>query len=513
MITETSLFNLKQIYRFNSEVQLRVHQRTPRGYHTVIEVERKVLISVGIDVGTTTSHLVFSELVLEKDEFSRSKKFHIVERNIKHRGRIFFTPLKEGNREIDVETLMPLLLKEYERAGYRVSEIDTGAVIVTGESARKENAELIVERLAQESGKFVAATAGPNFESVISAHGSGAVEYSKENSCRLIHTDIGGGTSNIAVIDNGEIVNTACMNVGGRQLAFGAEGEVVRLEPAGKTVIEELGYEVSLGDVISQRQKEEIANTLASTLVDVLSGSPHSDLSERLMMTDKLPEEALEGDILYSFSGGVAEYIYGKERRDFEDLGRLLGERIRELCEERGLELVETSEKIRATVIGACEFTLQVSGSTTYRSPELGLPLRNLPVVVVNVRKEALSVDHVATQVVAALGRYDISEGEAPIVLAFHDPVGIQYDRLKTFALGLVEALPRTIAGGLPIIIIFDTDVGNSVGNVLYRETGVGNVLSIDEIFLSEGDFIDVGESIIGNPVFPVVVKSLIFES
>ena len=479
----------------------------------MIEIERKVITSVGIDVGTTTSHLVFSELVLEKDEFSRSKKFHIVERNIKYRGRIFFTPLKEGNREIDVETLMPLLFEEYERAGYEVSDVDTGAVIVTGESARKENAELIVERLAQESGKFVAATAGPNFESVISAHGSGAVEYSKVNSCRLIHTDIGGGTSNIAVIANGEIVATACVNVGGRQLAFGARDEVVRLEPAGRTILEELGYEVGIGDVLSPSQEEEITESLASTLVEVLTGTPRSVLSERLMMTESLPQETLDGEILYSFSGGVAEYIYGKEGRDFDDLGRPLGEMIRQLCEERGLKLVETSEKIRATVIGACEFTLQVSGSTTYRSPELGLPIRNLPVVVVNVRKEALSVDHVATQVAAALNRYDISEGDAPVALAFHDPVGIQYDRLKTFALGLVEALPRTTEEGLPFIIIFDTDVGNSVGNVLYRETGIGNVLSIDEISLSEGDFIDVGESIIGNPVFPVVVKSLIFES
>ena len=479
----------------------------------MIEIDRKVITSVGIDVGTTTSHLVFSELVLEKDVFSRSKKFRITERNIKYRGRIFFTPLKDGNREIDVETLMPLLLEEYERAGYEVSEVDTGAVIVTGESARKENAELIVERLAQESGKFVAATAGPNFEAVISAHGSGAVEYSKVNSCRLIHTDIGGGTSNIAVVDDGEVVATACMNVGGRQLAFGEGGELVRLEPAGVEVLEALGYDVGLGDVVSEEQKGVLADALAYALVDVLSGPPYSELSDQLMMTNQLPGEMFEGDPLYSFSGGVAEYIYGKEDREFDDLGKLLGERVRGLCEEGGLEFVETSEKIRATVIGACEFTLQVSGSTTYRSPDLDLPLRNLPVVVVNVRKDMLSVEHVSTQVRAALGRYDMSEGEAPIALAFHDPVGIQYDRLRVFALGLVEALPRTVGEGVPFIIIFGTDVGNSVGNVLLRETGVGNVLSIDEIFLSEGDFVDIGESIIGSPVYPVVVKSLVFES
>jgi ethanolamine utilization protein EutA len=178
-----------------------------------------------------------------------------------------------------------------------------------------------------------------------------------------------------------------------------------------------------------------------------------------------------------------------------------------------GLRLVEPSEKIRATVIGACEFTLQVTGSTTYRAPRFELPVRNLPVVAPVIRRDRLSVEHVSTQVERALARLDVKQGEAPLVLAFRDPVGLQYERLKTFSLGLAEAIRETIESGLPIILVFDSDVGNSVGNVLHRETGTGNVLSIDEISLGEGDFIDVGEPIIGDPVYPVVVKSLVFES
>ncbi|MCW4035913.1 MAG: ethanolamine ammonia-lyase reactivating factor EutA [Candidatus Bathyarchaeota archaeon] len=479
----------------------------------MIGIDRKTITSVGIDVGTTTSHLVFSELVLEKDPLSRSKKFHIVEREVKHRGSIFFTPLKDGNQGIDVNRLLPLLRQEYERAGIDISKVDTGAVIVTGESARKENAEEIVERIARESGKFVAATAGPNFEAFISAYGSGAVEYSARESCKLIHADVGGGTSKVAVIDNGQILSTGCVNVGGRLIAFGDQGEIVRLEPAGMQVLDELGLDIVPGDILPEEIKGRVADTLASSLVEVISGLPYSSLTRRLMLTKPLPAESLQGDTLHSFSGGVAEYVYGRERRDFKDLGRLLGEKIRALCVESSLRLVEPPEKIRATVIGASEFTLQVTGSTTYREPGFALPIRNLPVAAPAIKRDKLSVEHVSSQIAKALARLDIRQREVSIALAFHDPVGPEYERLKTFSLGLAEAVRETVESGQPIILVFDTDIGNSVGNVLHRETRTRNVLSIDEISLDEGDFIDIGEPIIGDPVYPVVVKSLVFES
>lgn len=468
---------------------------------------------MGIDIGTTTSHLVFSKLVLKEDPSSRTKKFHVAVREIIYRGRIFFTPLKEGNNEIDTDRLLPILLGEYERAGFDVSDVDTGAVIITGESARKENAEKIVEYLARESGRFVAAAAGPNFESIISAHGAGAVEYSRKNSCKLIHCDVGGGTSKISVIDKGVIKALACINVGGRLIAFGEKDNIVRLEPAGREVLDQLGLDLDRGDVVTPDQKDVVSELLASVLMEVLTGQPLSELSERLMVTPNLPAESFQDDLLYSFSGGVAEFIYEKDHQDYGDLGLALGNYIRLLCQRSQLRLIEASERIRATVIGASEFTLQVSGSTTYMSPETLLPIRNLPVVVPNIQRELLSEEYVSSQVTAALARLDIIEGEAPIALAFHDPVRTVYDKLKTFSLGLVKSLPRTIEGGIPIILIFDTDIGNSVGNILFRETGTRNVLSIDEISLKEGDFIDIGEPVIENVVFPVIVKSLVFGS
>ncbi|MFX1505980.1 MAG: ethanolamine ammonia-lyase reactivating factor EutA [Promethearchaeota archaeon] len=478
------------------------------------EVEKRIS-SVGIDVGTSTSHLIFSELVLRKDPSSRTDKFHVAERNIQYRGTIFFTPLTDTN-EINLEELTEYLLKEYEKAGKTTSEIDTGAVIITGESAKKENAEKIIEILARETGKFVAASAGPNFESIISAYGSGAVKYSKTHSCKVLHTDVGGGTSNIAVIDNGKIISTACINIGGRLLVFNDEDKIVKLEPAGRITLDHCKLALEVGNVIDNTQKVHIAYELATALIEVITGQEISSFAKKLMMTPPVTAENIKGEILLSFSGGVAEYIYNSKTPVFDDLGFLLGTEIRSQIEKKYKETwIEVPEKIRATVIGASEYTLQVSGSTTFMSPDTKdtiFPIRNLPIVTPFIQRENLSEEYVAAQISTALQRLDLLEGEDAIALAFHDPVRTVYEKLTTFSKGVVKALPNTIINRKPIILIFDTDIGNSVGNVLHRETGIENdILSIDEIYLKEGDFIDIGQPIVNNRVFPVVVKSLIF--
>ncbi|UCG01363.1 MAG: ethanolamine ammonia-lyase reactivating factor EutA [Candidatus Heimdallarchaeota archaeon] len=482
---------------------------------TPTDAEKRIS-SVGIDVGTSTSHLIFSELVLRKDPNSRTEKYHVAERNIQYRGNIFFTPLTEKN-EINLEELTQFLLKEYQKAGKNTSEIDTGAVIITGESAKKENAEKIIEILARETGKFVAASAGPNFEAIISAYGSGAVKYSKEQSCKVIHTDVGGGTSNIAVIQNGEIHATACINVGGRLIVFNDKEEIIRLEPAGKIALDHCKLDLGLGDTVTLSQKSHIAYELTSALFEVIRGQKLSLFAKKLMMTSVIPIESAKGISYWSFSGGVAEYIYKNNIQYFNDLGLQLGQEIRSRIEKECSNIwIEVPEKIRATVIGASEYTLQVSGSTTFMSPdtkESSFPIRNLPIVTPLIQREMLSEEYIASQISAALQRLDLLEGNEPIALAFHDPVRTVYEKLTTFSKGVVKALPKTISNNRPIILIFDTDIGNSVGNVLQRETGVKNdILSIDEIFLKEGDFIDIGQPIVNNRVFPVVVKSLIFE-
>jgi len=289
------------------------------------------LISAGIDVGTTTSHLILSKLKLEKVYTPRGVKFEVTEREILYKGNIILTPLLDG-QIIDYLKLVEFLKQEYQTANISIEDIDTGAVIVTGESAKKENAEELVKALAHKAGKFVCAAAGPNFESVIAAMGSGATKYSKNEKKTVMNIDIGGGTSNIAIVKDGEIVDTACVNVGGRLLAFDEKNKIVRIESPIRIFEEELGLEFQFGLEISEEQKKILARKLAESLFEVMKQNIGSKAAKKLLMTNPLDFKGRIDE--YIFSGGVAEYIYQKTEQEYNDLGKYLSEEIQHISEE-----------------------------------------------------------------------------------------------------------------------------------------------------------------------------------
>ncbi len=476
-----------------------------------LKTSRIELTSVGVDIGSSTSHVIFSRIVLEKDLQSRTEKFEITERSIIHSGPVHFTPFKDP-KNIDYDALRDLLLDDYKAAGIEVSSIDTGAVIITGETAKKQNAEEIVNDLAGEAGKFVAATAGPNFESVLAAYGSGAVAKSESTGRTIMNVDIGGGSSNVAVCRDGKVISTTAINVGGRLVATDQQGVIVRLEDTCREVAREIGLSIEIGDTINESIKRKLANALAESLVEVLAGPPKSSLAKLLMMTTPLNYIGEIDSI--TFSGGVAEYYYGTEDEDFHDLGRFIAERVHTLANEKNLPVGEPDHKIRATVIGAGQFNLQVSGSTTFLSSGLEYPLRNLPAVAPYIPRGKTQAEDVAIAIREAIKRFDLIEGTDEMIIAFNDAVRPSYENLAEFSKGVVAALPKTIAFGKPLMMCFDADIGNSVGNVMRRETGIKNeILSIDEISLKDGDFVDIGEPIIEGVVVPVVVKTLVFDS
>ncbi len=477
----------------------------------IIKTKRKELTSVGVDIGSSTSHIVFSKIILEKNDNSRTEKFEIKERNILYTGPIHLTPFKDA-RNIDFKQLRDLLLRDYQNAGLDVSEIDTGAVIVTGETAKKENAEWIVSALAGEAGKFVAATAGPNFESVLAAYGSGAVAKSANTGKTIMNVDIGGGSSNVAVCKDGRVLATTAINVGGRLIALDDSQHIIRLEDTGKNLAEAIGLNLKLGQVLSEINRKKLANALAEALLDCVLQRPPSKITSMLMMAPRLEYNDKIDSI--TFSGGIAEYIYDSEEREFNDLGVFLAREIKEKTSELNLPVGRPEHRIRATVIGAGNFSLQVSGSTTFLSSGLEYPLRNLPVVEPYISTRKPSSTEVKEAIQRALSRFDLIEGVDPLILSFNSSVRPSYENLKEFAVGVVDALPNTIKHRTPIFMCFDADIGNSVGNVMKRETGIKNeLLSIDEIRLKEGDFVDIGEPIIEDVVVPVVIKTLVFES
>ncbi|MHA2322625.1 MAG: ethanolamine ammonia-lyase reactivating factor EutA, partial [Candidatus Thorarchaeota archaeon] len=414
----------------------------------IVKTKRKELTSVGVDIGSSTSHVVFSQIVLEKNDNSRTEKFEIKERRILHSGPIHLTPFKDA-RNIDFEQLRDLLLSDYQHAGFAVSEIDTGAVIITGETAKKENAEWIVSALAGEAGKFVAATAGPNFESVLAAYGSGAVTKSADIDETIMNVDIGGGSSNVAVCKEGRVLATTAINVGGRLLAIDDSNRIIRLEDTGKNVGEIVGLNLELGQILSESNQMKLADALAKALLECIQQQPVSEITSMLMMAP--PLEFGDKIDCITFSGGVAEYFYGSEEREFNDLGVFLAKALKERTQELDLPVGRPEHKIRATVIGAGNFSLQVSGSTTFLSSGLMYPLRNLPVVEPYLGTRKPSSTDVKVAINRALSRFDLIEGVDPLILAFNNSVRPSYENLKEFAIGVVSALPNTVKTQTPI--------------------------------------------------------------
>jgi len=475
-----------------------------------MEINRIEILSVGVDVGSSTSHLAFSKLVLIRDEYSDTQRFNIEERDIIYESRIIDTPFLNNNT-IDIDRLTDFFKKEYKRAGIDSDDIQTGAVIITGESARKKNAKQIAEALSNDAGKFVAATAGPNFESVIAAMGSGAALRSKDYKKTIISCDIGGGTSNIALTKNGEILSTSCISVGGRLLGVNSGGKIWRIDEPALKVMRHLGLNYKVGDQISGEDSRRIARTLAETLFEVLRGPAKSALARQLMLTDNLifPSRIDE----YTFSGGIAELMYGR-LKNYDDIGHILAEQINSLIPELSAAVIEPANKIRATAIGAGAYSLSISGSSGFMDDKITFPIRNVPVIRVDVDRSKLCVAHIISQINAGFQRFDLEEGQEVIALYFKDPVMASYPQLELFARSIEGALTNSIQNKIPIILIFDTDIACSVGSVIRRETDLKtNLLSLDELNLNEGDWIDIGEPLVAGQVFPVTVKSLVFHN
>ena len=473
-----------------------------------MEINEIEILSVGVDVGSSTSHLVFSNILLKRDELSDSRRFKIQERNVIYEGRIINTPFLD-NDKIDIDKLTDFLKAEYKQAGIDPEDIQTGAVIVTGETAKKDNARQIAEALSNDAGEFVAATAGPNFESLIAAMGSGATNRSKDYNKTILSCDIGGGTSNIAISKNGEIISTSCVSVGSILLGVNAEGKIWRIDEPARKVMDHIGLNYRIGDQTPREDIERIATKFAEVLIEVITGPANSSLAKQLMVTNDLdfPDRIDE----YSFSGGVAELIYGRNG-NYNDIGQILADKIKSLTFKLASPVIEPANKIRATVIGAGAYSLSISGSSGFMDDRITFPIKNVPVIRVDVERSKLSVEHVVSQINISFQRFDLSEGEEIVALYFKDPVRASYPKLELFAKSIEAALTNSIENKIPIILIFEKDIACSVGNVIRRETGLKtNLLSLDELILEEGDWIDIGEPLVSGQVFPVTVKSLVF--
>ena len=471
------------------------------------EEDELCVLSVGVDIGSSTSHLVFSRIVLERLD----SRYVVTERETFYASDILLTPYSAENT-IDAEALGAFFRKEYADAKVDPDEIDTGALILTGVAVQRKNARAIGELFAKDAGKLVAVSAGDSLETVMAAYGSGAVARSIRDECTVMNVDVGGGTSKIAVCAEGKVIDIAAVDVGARLICLEPDGKIVRIEAAGRRYAQDLGFDLNVGGMLTMDQGRAIAGLMADRLLETMRGGSPVAQGVSLLRTDPLSKRPAVAEI--QFSGGVSEFIYGNESKKFGDLGPLLAAEVRARVPEFCPRIEESIEGIRATVVGASQYTIQLSGSTIYVAPMEALPLRNVPVIAPSlpIAGETIDPGAVARETQAMLKRLDLNGGEQPVAVFVPWQGSATFQRLDAFCRGVVDGLANILKNGHPLVLAGDGDVGGLLGIHLHEEMKLANpVVSIDGLELKEFDYIDIGTMLEASGAVPVVIKSLIF--
>ena len=465
------------------------------------------LLSVGVDIGSSTSHLVFSRIVLERLD----SRYIVASREALYESPILLTPYA-AEETIDAKALAVFFDAQYAKAGVDPDVIDTGALILTGVAVRRSNARAIGELFAREAGKMVAVSAGDGLETTMAAYGSGAVSRSITGRTTVMNVDVGGGTSKIAVCAGGKVVDLTAVDVGARLVSTDAEGRVVRIEQAARHFASELGVRLEPGQPLGDAAAKTLAAGMADRLFEAMKGGTPRAGGASLLRLDPLSHRGAIDEV--TFSGGVSEYIYGREATSFGDLGGLLAAEIRARVAAWGPTLVPPREGIRATVIGASQYTIQVSGSTIFVSPLEALPLRNVPVAAPELPLDGEAIDPtaIADAVARVLKRLDLGAGETPVAIFVPWRGSATFQRLDAFCRGIATGLAGVLAKGHPLILAGDGDVGGLIGMHFKEELRLANpVVSIDGLELKEFDYVDIGEILESSGAVPVVIKSLVF--
>jgi ethanolamine utilization protein EutA len=470
-----------------------------------------VIVTVGVDIGSSTSHLMFSRIFMRLIGEPPDVESVVVGREILWQSPVMLTPyLPDGS--IDAAALAEFVSQAYAEVGATAKEVDTGVVILTGEALKRNNAASIAELFALRSGQFVSASAGHHMEAMLAANGSGTVARSRRDQRTLLNVDIGGGTTKLALVRDGEVLGTAAIAVGARQIVMDEQRVLTRLDEPAREVAAHLGIEVELGQPLSNEDEKLIVAAWTDMIAGLISGRATEGIVADLMLTDPLPREVPPQAV--TFSGGVSEFIFFRESRDFGDLGQPLAEAIRKALSGGAISLpaiIEPNLGIRATAVGASLFPSQV-GVNLHLTDEMILPLVNVPVVVPKLLIDNQIESEAVTRAIQhATTAADLTEGEAPVAIRLRLADELTPAAVRTLAEAVCDALPRTIENKVPFVVAIDETVASRLGEVLAEHMGVdGDFLTLEGITVPDFAYIDVGEVIHPAEVVPVTVKSLL---
>ena len=482
--------------------------------------DKTAILSVGIDVGTSTTQVVFSKLQMDNaGGYFSVPRVAIVDKEVVYKSEIYMTPLKTDVL-IDTEALRDIVAAEFRKAGYRPEDTDSGAVIITGESARKENADAVLKSLSDFAGDFVVSAAGPDMESLIAGKGSGAWQYSMDHHCRVANLDIGGGTTNVVRFEDGETAARGCLDIGGRLICMDSQGMITKVSPAAAVMAQAAGVSVHIGDRGDEKALSAVTRQMAAALnvylgvgTDTSAGGKADAILRQIKTPGSSDFPVPEKVQAVFFSGGVADLIYHESADTwaYGDIGVMLGRAIRESRLFTDFQKMEPGETIRATVVGAGTYTTTISGSTITYSGDI-FPLKNIPVIKLDEELQeacfAGETEPVIRRIQWVLGQNDAER----FILAMPGKRDPGYTEMKRAAASIRQIMDRVQLPGEPILLVIESDIAKAMGQMIRQQPDLKRqVVAIDSIHVEDGEYVDMGKPMMNGMVIPVVVKTLIF--
>jgi ethanolamine utilization protein EutA len=475
------------------------------------------LMSVGLDIGTCTTKLVVSRLTLaERGSSYTISRDEITERKLLYASPIYRTPLIDSIT-LDAAQLTEFLEAELATAGVELADIGSGAVIITGETATKTNAEALLHRLAEQAGAFVVATAGSDLEAIMAGKGSGAAGRSQTLQNTVANMDIGGGTANVAWFRSGIAIATVTFHMGGSVIRLQADGTVTYVSHATRRWLDEQGIRIVEDQIVDIHELRELTRRMARAVGQFVADSPDKAGATELLLLGKRPNRLPQADE-WILSGGIAELLSRPaimelaEVTTYNDIGPLLAQAIQETWMELGFPLVKAGHMQRATVIGAGLQSVELSGSTIHVDAGT-LPIRNVPIVKHHLQQEPVRLATALKELFQQASQLYGTSNQTPfgIALTTEQEQSYTYKHLQVLASQLIPQLTSHFTHQQTIVILCDQDMAKALGQLLSLGCiGSPRIVCIDGITLNFGDYIDLGEQI-GNRTIPVIVKTLLF--
>jgi ethanolamine utilization protein EutA len=447
---------------------------------------------VGLDFGTTTS-----SAVVAATSFTRSSgtgKLELGPINDCFQSEKVFTPFQDDR--LDERRLQEYLDSWLHDVA--PAEVLGGGALLTGLAAQTSNAAAIVSMVRERLANSLVATANdPCLESWLTFLASCGRLSREHPESRFINLDIGGGTTNLALGQNGQVLRTGCLFIGARHIeVVPGSYQITKLSRQAATLFESLGIRKQPGDSLDEPELTAILDFYVGLLEATLRGTAANFGAvgdEHTEVEFKLEQD--RSDCVFTFSGGVGELIYRHvqglpwpAQTEYGDLGIDLAQRIvRSEFLAKDLHQFSSAAGGRATVYGLLRHSMELSGATVFISHPETLPLSDVPILG-TLREDTMDSDIDAALKLAAASS---AGGCLSIALKNADA-----SEVRPLATRLSQALRRTeYPPQHPLVLLMSDNLGKVMGHFI-SDWGNSpmNLYVIDEIPPRAAQYVRLGK-------------------